>query len=227
MQNSYLGGPTVLNSPSQVHVPKKRDKEVERLRGVARRAALTNDQREQANKKRRDTYHAKNADEKSARSERKREHNKTPSQREGRRTYNKRMKCLRDNNLHPESIAMENPHFTPELIFPDVDSTNISAHDWTIPVVNGTPVYVQPQTEQSMEIDTPSEHTSRLIHRHHVTHGERYALLRRRNRKFETTASTRTNEYVDEDINGLETPAQSMIINNGNTLFFKHPHNYS
>lgn len=84
------------NSGSQEIDPKNHSKERERLRGASRRATMTDEQKEEANKKRRDAYHAKPANEKSARSERKREKNKTPSQLEGRRAYNKRMKFFRD-----------------------------------------------------------------------------------------------------------------------------------
>lgn len=63
---------------------------------------------EEANKKHHVTYQAKIVHEKSARQECKREQNNMSSQHESKRTYKKRMKCFCANNLHLESIAMEN-----------------------------------------------------------------------------------------------------------------------
>lgn len=60
---------------------------------------------------------------KSSRQQQVMEKNKTPNQVEGRKAYKK--KYGRTNNLHPKSIAMENPHFIPELILPTGDQPKI------------------------------------------------------------------------------------------------------
>jgi hypothetical protein len=42
---------------------------------------------------------------------------------------------------------MENPHFESELIFPTALDKPLSAHDWEIPVVNSTLVYIHATLE--------------------------------------------------------------------------------
>lgn len=196
--------------------PNARINEMARARVASWRAAMSDKQREEINRKRREAYHAKTPTEKSARSERRREQNKTPSQVDGKRAYKKRMKAFHSNNLHPESMAMENPHFSPELIHPTRDASTLSPQDWAIPDVNGTLVYIQSIAEHCMDVETPS--AGHITHRHSVTPGERPALLARRNQKFQTTSTKRPNVSVEEDINGPQTLTQSTIINNGNTL---------
>jgi len=66
---------------------------------------LTDDQRARKNKRRRELYHEKNQSKKQT---------KTGAERN--RDYKRRLKDFWENNLHPESIAMENPQFIPQII---------------------------------------------------------------------------------------------------------------
>jgi len=67
---------------------------------------LTDDQRVRINKRRRELDHEKNQSKKQT---------KTGAERN--RDYKRRLKDFWENNLHPESIAMENPQFIPQIIF--------------------------------------------------------------------------------------------------------------
>ena len=75
---------------------------------------LTDDQRARKNKSRRELYHEKNQ-------------SKTGAERN--RDYKRRLKDFWENNLHPESIAMENPQFTPQIILPTQGQSKLTAED--------------------------------------------------------------------------------------------------
>jgi len=66
---------------------------------------LTDDQGVRINKRRRELDHEKNQSKKQT---------KTGAERN--RDYKRRLKDFWENNLHPESIAMENPQFIPQII---------------------------------------------------------------------------------------------------------------
>ena len=83
--------------------------------------ALSDEQRSRINKRRRELYHEKNQSKKQT---------KTGAERN--RDYKRRLKDFWENNLHPESIAMENPQFTPQIIFPTQGQSKISAEDFEI-----------------------------------------------------------------------------------------------
>lgn len=46
------------------------------------------------------------------------------------REYKCRVKKVKSKSLHPDSIAMENPHFVPELIHPTGSDIPMSPQDW-------------------------------------------------------------------------------------------------
>ena len=69
---------------------------------------LTDDQRARKNKRRRELYHEKNQSKKQTKT--------TKTGAECNRDYKRRLKDFWENNLHPESIAMENPQFIPQII---------------------------------------------------------------------------------------------------------------
>ncbi|RLM75378.1 hypothetical protein C2845_PM15G05990 [Panicum miliaceum] len=69
---------------------------------------------------------------------------------ESKKAYKRMMKEFRANNLHPDSIAMQNPSFTPKLIFPSVEASTISVCDQIIiPKFSGTPVYMETASEET------------------------------------------------------------------------------
>lgn len=51
------------------------------------------------------------------------------------------MKEYKANNLHPDPIAMANPKFVPNIIFPRPIEPRKSASKWVVPEFSGTPVY--------------------------------------------------------------------------------------
>ncbi|KAJ1275483.1 hypothetical protein BS78_05G138900 [Paspalum vaginatum] len=115
-------------------------------------------------------------DEKESRRECLRLYNKTPKRKEAKRDYIRRRRELPANTLNPESIAMENPTFTPEIVHPKSDATQ----------PDGSPVSARDWTE---EVGSPDRCTGRLRHKHHVPSGERQSLLAQRNQQFEATVA--------------------------------------
>jgi len=76
----------------------------------------------------------------------------------------------RANNLHPDSIAMESPHFNPQLIFPSSpQSPKAPSHDMEIPESTGRPVDIAPTINQNPEVQTPEVAATQTIHRQRVT----------------------------------------------------------
>ena len=70
--------------------------------------------------------------------------------------YNTMVREHRANNLHPDSIAMESPHFNPQLIFPSSpQSPEAPSHDMEIPELRGTPVDIAPYVVHNPEVQTP------------------------------------------------------------------------
>ena len=60
------------------------------------------------------------------------------------------------NNLHPDSIAMESPHFNPQFIFPSSpQSHEAPSHEMEIRELRGTPVNVASTIVQNLEVQTP------------------------------------------------------------------------
>jgi hypothetical protein len=138
-----------------------------------------------------------------------------------RKESNKKYKIMvrehRANNLHPDSIAMESPHFNPQLIFPSSpQSPEAPSQDMEIPETGGTPVDIASSIVQNSEVRTPKfAEPTQTIHRHHVTTGERNVLLSRRNRAFEANIG-RTRGCADEKCNDSNEPTQPSVVYNGN-----------
>jgi hypothetical protein len=78
--------------------------------------------------------------------------NRLPARKEGKREYKRRMKEFTANNLHPDSIAMANPQFVLELIFPTPVEPVTSASELVIPDFSGSPVYIPPILEQTPDV---------------------------------------------------------------------------
>ena len=100
------------------------------------------------NKRRRDLYAQKNVA---------RKLQMTPQEevkrKESKRNYNRMVREHRANNLHPNSLAMESPHFNPQLIFPtSPQSPETSSHDMEIPESRGTTVDITPTVVHNPEV---------------------------------------------------------------------------
>ena len=123
----------------------------------------------------------------------------------------------RANNLHPDSIAMESPHFNPQHIFPSSpQSPEAPSHDMEIPELRGTPVDIAPSVVHNPEVQTPELATAQTIHRQRVTTGERNALLSSRNRAFEANIGRRARGCADGKCNDSNDPTQPSLVYNGN-----------
>ena len=123
----------------------------------------------------------------------------------------------RANNLHPDSIAMESPHFNPQLIFPSSpQSPKTPSHDMEIHELMGTPIDIASTVVQNPEVQTPEMATAQTIHRHRVTTGERNALLSRHNRAFEANIGRRARGCADGKCNDSNDPTQPSVVYNGN-----------
>ena len=138
----------------------------------------------------------------------------------------KALRALRRNSLNQESIAMENPCWTPEPVHTNVDASaphgSRPTRDWSIPEFSGTPIYIQSASEQMSVEETNDIDLSNMSKRKHVTPGERNALLGLRNEAFyaiskkrATTATDEIPSMTMECVNDSEHRTQSVVINNG------------
>jgi hypothetical protein len=168
-------------------------------------------QRETLNRRRRDARAAKRLF-------------KTPQEKENARlskcNYKKKMKEHRENNLHPDYIAMTNPQWKPELLLPPVakHSSRVS-EEMVIPDFSGSPVYVEAEVQEHPQQDeTPETFLSNTIHTTHLTPGLRECRCKRRNQEFESTIGRNTNGSTGENENIASQPTQSCVVDNGNLL---------
>ncbi|WVZ78404.1 hypothetical protein U9M48_026117 [Paspalum notatum var. saurae] len=122
-------------------------------------------------------YHSKwyknlTPEERQSRREYLRLYDKKPSRKEAKREDNRRRRELRANTLNPESIAMENPTYSPEIVHHNSDATEhdrspVSARDWAIPEMSRTPFF--PASTQTKEKTVthakvlPSQHTGVMM----------------------------------------------------------------
>ena len=140
-----------------------------RRKAIARRAAMSPLQKEEINKRRRDARAAKRLF--------KTPQEKKETARKSKANYKQRIKEQRANNLHPDSIAMENSQFKLELIFsPGDKSPSRLSEQMEIPDFGGTLVYVETIVpELPHEVETPNTFLSNNIHTSHLTPGLRYS----------------------------------------------------
>ena len=144
----------------------------------------------------------------------------TPQEKEKRKemkkNYNRMVREHRANNLHPDSLAMESPHFNPQLIFPSSpQSPETSSHDMEIPESRGTTVDIAPSVVHNPEVQTPELAMAQTIHRQRVTTRERNALLSR-NQAFEANIGRRARGCADGKCNDSNDPTQPSVVYNGN-----------
>ena len=88
-----------------------------------------------------------------ARRERQRLHNVEPKRKEALKLSKKKFKEVRKHTLHLESIAMENPLYIPEVVWPTTGAygnhgTTTKSSDWVIPEFSATPLYIPPPYEE-------------------------------------------------------------------------------
>ncbi|WVZ94394.1 hypothetical protein U9M48_040292 [Paspalum notatum var. saurae] len=130
-------------------------------------------------------------------------YNKTPKRKEAKKDNIRRWRELQANTLNPESIAMEDPTFTPELVFPTTDAVEhdgspLSAREWVIPEIVGTPF--MPASTHTEDASSPEMPTGPLRRNRHVPSGERQALLARRNHQFEEAIARNVSAPIEDTI---------------------------
>ncbi|XP_048563194.1 uncharacterized protein LOC125543766 [Triticum urartu] len=135
----------------------------------------------------------------------------------------------RRNTLSQDSLAMENPFYTSKIVRENASlfgpNGSVVRRDWSIPELIGSPIYIQPTSEDISCAETPDMGVSTEPWRKHVTPRERQALMDRQNQAFHANGRKNRPTSMDENssiapdsINGFEHPPQSVIINNESTL---------
>jgi hypothetical protein len=150
---------------------------------------------------------------------------KTPQEkkettRQSKLNYKQRIKEERENNLHPDSIAMANPQWKPEILFPpgDKPSSRVS-EQIVIPDFGGSPVYVEAEIREPPQQDeTPETFLSNTIHTAHLTSGLRESRRKHRNQEFESTIGRNTNGTTGDNENIASQPTQSCVVDSGKLL---------
>jgi hypothetical protein len=170
-----------------------------------------------------------------ARRERQRLYNSETKRKEALKLSKKKFKEMRKHILHPESIAMENPLFTPELVWPtagasEAHGSTVKSSDWVIPESNTTPLDIPPPREEVEDEGCDELLPSHMTHRSHVPSGQRQALLTRRNTMFEccigsnTRTSHKDGDCIAKDRLDVSTPLpRSAVTNNGKLLMPHYP----
>jgi len=161
-----------------------------------------------------------------ARRECQRLHNREPKRKVALKLSKKKFKEVRKHTLHPESVAMENPLFIPELVWPaagqsGAHGSTAKSSNWVIPKSGATPIYIPPPHEADDE-GCDELLPGHMTQRSHVPSGQRRALLTRRNTMFErcigsnTRAPNKDGDCMAEDRVDANTPLpQSAVTNNG------------
>ena len=114
--------------------------------------------------------------EKMARLERQREKSKTPAQKESLRNAQRQHRDVQKHTLHPESIAMENPLFTPKLVWSTAGAsgahgTMTKSSDWVISESSATPLYIPPPNEEVNDEGCDELLPCHMTYRSHVPSG--------------------------------------------------------
>ena len=192
--------------------------------------ALSDEQRSRINKHRRELRAEKKQSAKPCDVDRTKSMKQPKTGAERNRAYKRRLKDFRKNNLHPESIAMENLQFTPQIIFPTQGPSKLTFEEFEIEI-NKPPLFIPFPSDEGLDNseivktnELPSAHQPR---RQRVPPGERQNHLARRNLLFEATIGRKylgpTNEIPDvanEIPNVVDAPTQSTVINTGEYFLF-------
>ncbi|AQK52684.1 hypothetical protein ZEAMMB73_Zm00001d050541 [Zea mays] len=124
--------------------------------------------------------------------ERLRLYNNTPKRKGSKIEYIRKRRALLADTLSQESIAMESPTYTPEVVHPTTDA--IEPNGSALTPCDGLSLISPTEDADSLRMSTRP-----LRRKQHVPRGERQAILARRNRQFEASIS-RNMATVAEDI---------------------------
>ncbi|AQK71525.1 hypothetical protein ZEAMMB73_Zm00001d016710 [Zea mays] len=127
--------------------------------------------------------------------------------------------------LNQDSIAIENPKFTPELQWSPADSQaphgSLScSKDMVISELSAIPFVPAPSQPEDVEEDKITQSPRRKRHKRHVSSGEKQNLVSRQNQKFKSTiggnfaTATRDREMDTNENNEIDHPTASEIDNN-------------
>ncbi|AQK61876.1 hypothetical protein ZEAMMB73_Zm00001d012946 [Zea mays] len=127
--------------------------------------------------------------------------------------------------LNQDSIAIENPTFTPELQWGPADSQaphgSLScSKDMVISELSAIPFVPAPSQPEDVEEDKITQSPRRKRHKRHVSSGEKQNLVSRQNQKFQSTiggnfaTATRDREMDTNENNEIDHPTASEIDNN-------------
>ncbi|PWZ06841.1 ATP-dependent DNA helicase PIF1 [Zea mays] len=138
------------------------------------------------------------------RRERLRLYNSTPKRKGSKIEYIRKRRALLADTLSHESIAMESPTYTPEVVHPTTDAIEpdgsaVTPCDWVIPEIASNPFL--PASTQTEDANSLHMSTGPLRRKQHVPHGERQSILARRNRQFEASISRNMATATDDTIN--------------------------
>ncbi|XP_066320733.1 uncharacterized protein [Miscanthus floridulus] len=164
-----------------------------------------------------------------ARRESQRLNNSEPKRKKALKIADKKFREMWKHTLHLESIAMENPLFIPELVWPTAGASRalgstVKSSDWVMLESNATPLEVDDEPPPHEEVD--DEGCDELLpghmtHRSLVPSGQRHALLTHRNTMFEhrigsnTKASNKDGDCMAKGRVDATTPLpQSAMTNN-------------
>jgi hypothetical protein len=128
-------------------------------------------------------------------------YNKTPRRKDANKECSRKRRALQGDTLNQESIAMEDPVYTPEVVRPttygiEPYGSSVTTCDWVIPEFAVTPFL--PTSTQTKDVGSLDMSTEPLRRRHHVLSGTRPATLGRRNQQFEASIA-RNVAIVTED----------------------------
>ncbi|AQK79503.1 hypothetical protein ZEAMMB73_Zm00001d035706 [Zea mays] len=129
--------------------------------------------------------------------------------------------------LNQDSIAIENPKFTPELQWSPADSQaphgSLScSKDMVISELSAIPFVPAPSQPEDVEKDKITQSPRRKRHKCHVSSGEKQNLVSRQNQKFQSAiggnfaTATRDREMDTNENNEIDHPIASEIDNNDN-----------
>jgi hypothetical protein len=142
--------------------------------------------------------------ERELRRERLRLYNSTPKRKGSKIEYIRKRRALLADTLSHESIAIESPTYTPEVVHPTTDAIEpdgsaVTPCDWVIPEIASNPFL--PASTQTEDANSLHMSTGPLRRKQHVPHGERQSILARRNRQFEASISRNMATATDDTIN--------------------------
>ncbi|KAM0867812.1 hypothetical protein ACQ4PT_041735 [Festuca glaucescens] len=210
--------PRIQPQPVVVRTKKKKERKRERY------AQMDTDSKNELLARRNATYQQKRSlseqIEKMRARDRLRYASMSPKKKQAKQTLHE----LRRNSLSKESNATENPCWVPGVVHTPDTQRSIPTCDWHIPDFSGTPIYIEPISEQMSGEVTPDMDVSNKSRRKHVTPGERHALLGLRNEAFYANSKKHAISSAAENpsmsiqgVNGSETPTQAEVVRNETT----------